>query len=445
MRFALLLVTMLFAAGPASAAPVPTDPKAETRRLEALWADLLSPDAVVHARAVFALLDHPRATDFLAGKLPPVKASADQLKAWLTDLNSDDEKVRQAAFEELQYFDPRLELTPPEQVNLVTTPNGQRLLASVWWGWSLKQLRPDTVRTELKPQPGTRAYMFTEHYAGGSSGTGSDVLPVAEVATPAWRRVAVAALILGSKGTDESRGPLKRLATGHPDALPTRTAAELLKAKASAGMTEKQFAPVWGDLLLNVLYSSDPVAITRGLLTLVKTPESATLLKAKLPAIKASKEQVTKWMKALDSEDDKMWKPAFESLRYNLPMLTHTWQEQCDAVTTDRGRSALYLLWCNNPVPEQIEVYPGAQLSPREDGLTLNCTNPGGAMWSTWVAPGRIDTASSPHWQRVRLAIMALERMKTADAKGVLKQLADGHPDILPTKEAKAVLKRLEK
>jgi hypothetical protein len=34
--------------------------------------------------------------------------------------------------------------------------------------------------------------------------------------------------------------------------------------------------------------------------------------------------------------------------------------------------------------------------------------------------------------------------MKTAEAKEVLKQLADGHPDILPTKDAKAALERLK-
>jgi hypothetical protein len=38
-----------------------------------------------------------------------------------------------------------------------------------------------------------------------------------------------------------------------------------------------------------------------------------------------------------------------------------------------------------------------------------------------------------------------LERVGTPDAKAALKQLADGHPDILPTKEAKAALERLTK
>jgi TolA-binding protein len=52
---------------------------------------------------------------------------------------------------------------------------------------------------------------------------------------------------------------------------------------------------------------------------------------------------------------------------------------------------------------------------------------------------------SLPHWQRARIAILALELVGTADAKAVLKQLADGHPDILPTKEAKAALARLKK
>ncbi len=39
-----------------------------------------------------------------------------------------------------------------------------------------------------------------------------------------------------------------------------------------------------------------------------------------------------------------------------------------------------------------------------------------------------------PQWHRARAAIAALQHIPTGDAKVVLKQLADGHPDILPTK-----------
>lgn len=446
MRFAILVVSVLFAGGVAPAAPVPADSKVDRQKLEALWGDLESTDLVVRTKAMFALIDHPKAVAFLSEKLPPVKESAEQLRSLLTDLNSDDEQVWKAAFEKLRYHDPRTELTAAEQVGLMNTDNGRRLLASVWWGWLL-ELRPDTVRTSLTPQVGSRWYMFHEYQNRGASGVGVNPAPVGEIASPTWQRAAVAAAILRRIGTDTSRAVLEKLATGHQDALPTRTAVELLKAKPSAGMTEKRFATAWAELLQVDPYSKQQVAIARELIALAGAPESAAMLKTKLPAIKADKEQVSKWLKALDSEDEKTWKPAFEQLLYFRPLLALSWKEQCDAVTTDHGRSALFHLWgATTGVPDRLDIYPDAELTPREGGLTLRYTHGqvGGGLMTTWVTPGELATLAPTHWQRARLAILALERMKTAEAKAVLTQLADGHPDILPTKEAKAALKRLE-
>jgi hypothetical protein len=439
--FALLVTSTLV-----PPAPVPTDPKADARKLESLWADLLSTDPIVHARAVFALIDHPKATDFLTAKLPPVKASADQLKTWLTDLNSDDENVRTAAFEELKYFDPRTELTASEQVGMMTTDHGRLLLASVWRG-DLLELRPDTIRTDLKPQVGNRWYLFEEYRTdGGPSGTGIDPTPAAEITSPTWRRAAVAAIILERKGTGVSLAALKRLSTGRPDALPTPTAAELLKAKLSAGMTVNQFTALWDDVLPSPAYDPDPVAITRGLLALANAPESAKLLKAKLHAIKAGKEQVTKWVKSLDSDDVKEWKPAYEQLLVHRPLLTHTWREQCDAVTTDGGRSRLYWLAGSETEPPGAEyIFADSTLKPRgDDGLALSYSVGNGRL-ETWQTPGTLAILAPPHWQRARLVVLALERMKSAEAKAVLTQLAAGHPDILPTREAKSALERAGK
>lgn len=443
MRFALLFIVWLLASELAFAAPVPADRKAEEERLEKLWNEVWWNDAVVRARAVFTLIDHPKTVDFLSRKLPPVKAPADQLTAWLKDLNSDDEKVWKEAFQELQYHDPRTELTAAEQVALVNTNNGRRLLASVWWGWEL-ELDPKTVRTSLAPQPGTRGYMFRQEWQGGASGLGFDVPPVEGISTQIWQRAAVAAVILHRIDTNASRAVLERLATGHKDALPTRTATELLKTKPSAGMTEKRFAAAWSELLQNDPYSEQQAVTACGLIALADAPEAAAVLKAKLPAIKAGKEQVSKWLKALDSDAEQTWKPAFEQLLYFRPLLALSWQEQCDAVTTDPGRSALYRLWGATGVPDRLDIYPDAELTPRDGGgLTLSY-GPAGNRVSTWVTPGDLTTLVPAHWQRARLAVVALERMKTAEAKAVLAQLADGHPDILPTKEAKAALKRLE-
>lgn len=130
-----LVIGLVACGGMTTAAPVPTDAKAERKKLEGWWADLKSWDAVACTRAVLALVDHPQAVPFLKEKLPPVTATKEQVTRWLKDLNGDDEKARDRAFEELRYFDPRIALTVAEQVELSTSQHGRRKLHDLWFDW----------------------------------------------------------------------------------------------------------------------------------------------------------------------------------------------------------------------------------------------------------------------------------------------------------------------
>jgi len=272
------------------------------------------------------------------------------------------------------------------------------------------------------------------------TGTWTTVRPPESFFSSAWFRAELAAYVLRRIDTKESRAVLERLASGHKDAKPTRAAAKLLKAKDTK--PEKvSFDDIWASLFsagFDMLFE------------LVHTPDAAKLLKAKLPAIKASQEQMTEWLKALDDEDPKVWKPAFEKLLYFRPRIALDWQEQVNAVTTARGRTALFELWKTHTTkaPAGLDADPGDTLGIVERGdrrqLKLKSPDPMGRGESVTIELKPMGEMFSFHWQRVRLAIIALERMKSDEAKAVLKQLADGHPDILPTKEAKAALERMK-
>lgn len=56
----------------------------------------------------------------------------------------------------------------------------------------------------------------------------------------------------------------------------------------------------------------------------------------------------------------------------------------------------------------------------------------------------KLEDLMTPAWYRVCLAIVVLERIATTEAREVLKELSRGHPDIKPTREAKAALERLK-
>lgn len=57
-------------------------------------------------------------------------------------------------------------------------------------------------------------------------------------------------------------------------------------------------------------------------------------------------------------------------------------------------------------------------------------------------APGHFDELNEYLWNRQASAIHILDAIGTADALGLIRDLATGHPDAAPTKVAKSVLKR---
>ena len=80
----------------------------DERRLETLWADLEKGETEA-TRALLNLSDVPDETvGFLKRKLTPLKLSSVQARTLLLKLGNDNEAVWKPAFEELEYFDPRL-------------------------------------------------------------------------------------------------------------------------------------------------------------------------------------------------------------------------------------------------------------------------------------------------------------------------------------------------
>ncbi len=438
-----LPLVALLAASLAPAAPVPVDKAAERQQLERLWKDLETYDPVVRTRAVFALLDHPRAVEFLADKMPPLDASADQLRAWLSDLNGDDEKVWKPAFDKLRYHDPRTGLPLKGQIEQVTSLDGRRRLLDLW-NFSPGLFPAGTYQIDITtPRIGrgvTVVCLFKTNRGGeGVTSIGWQVARVDALEPTEWRQAAIAAHVLRRLDTKASRAVLDRLAGGHKDALPTRTAVGLLKATAAPVSSDAEFKKGWDGLL-----SGEPIQATGWALSLRDRPDDVKRLAEVLPAIEAAPDDVKGWLKALNDDDPKVWKPAFERLLYFRPLLAVPIQTQCELMTTDHGRAALFHLTRFAPgVPGKVDVREGSSLGVRDGRVELS-SFAGGRVEVESTAVQTLGELTPIHWQRARLAVVVLERVKTDEAKAVLKQLADGHPDILPTKEAKAALERMK-
>src|SRR4051794_17033749 len=88
------------------------------------------------------------------------------------------------------------------------------------------------------------------------------------------------------------------------------------RAAGAAELTDEQMQSCWDDLL-----KSDPEA-SRALLSLSASPQQAvTFFKAHLLPLKVEADQVNRWIKDLESDDEEVWKPAFEKLSYFDPRL----------------------------------------------------------------------------------------------------------------------------
>jgi hypothetical protein len=211
----------------------PTD----RQQFESWWADLEKAEPSC-SRALLNFSDKPDQTvAFFKEKLKPLTISADQVKALLAKLGNDDEAVWKPAFDELQYFDPRLAIDIETLMNDVTeTPVRQRMVAVLsGYGRDGDSLEDRKIILRLTGKPGSGQYNFFAEAAGKNSG-GMSWWAEGKVSKlnsewdpkPAWNRAVRAITLLEHFRTPGAIAILKDMATGNPDASPTRVAKEAL-------------------------------------------------------------------------------------------------------------------------------------------------------------------------------------------------------------------------
>jgi hypothetical protein len=93
------------------------------------WGDLEEDEAEA-TRAVLGLSTRPQETvAFLKDKIKPLKLDAVQLKAYLLRLGSSNEALWKKAFDDLEYYDPRLAMHLQALMdNVIETPTRQRMV-----------------------------------------------------------------------------------------------------------------------------------------------------------------------------------------------------------------------------------------------------------------------------------------------------------------------------
>jgi len=221
---------LLHSQSSAQSAPVPPPKSPTEKEMEPWWADLEKGDAEA-SRALLKFAAWPKeSVAILANRMRPLKIDADRVKTLFTALNSDKEDVWKPAFEELDYFDPRLAIDIENLMNEVNAaPARQRLVAL------LSGSKPEINEGKQIQLRGSgegdkkffnffdeRGSWWAEHLVGrlNTSGRGN--------VRKKWTRATRAIALLEHIGTPEAVAVLKNMSSGHADAHPTKEAKESL-------------------------------------------------------------------------------------------------------------------------------------------------------------------------------------------------------------------------
>jgi len=236
MILALLVSTTQPVRNPQDSASPTENPKDSPGTMDVWWTDL-EKDEKDATRALLNLADrHEEAVAFLRSKLKPLKVSTGQIRALLLKLGSENPSVWRPAFEELEYFDPRLAIDLETLMDHYKEAPGRQRMVEVLSGWKpgvldgkeirLRRVNQDGFNFSAQPKMGS---WWAEHQV--------DRIGIYSPDNPKkkWTRAVRAILLLEHIGTPGAVAILKDMATGHPDAQPTKVARDCLKRLVKSG------------------------------------------------------------------------------------------------------------------------------------------------------------------------------------------------------------------
>jgi hypothetical protein len=206
-----------------AAAPSPKPTSEQQRKgLESMWADLLSTDEYVASRAAlrFAAFGGAAVT-FTAEHLRSLRLSKQLLDELLRDLGRGDAKRVENAYRTFAYLDPRLAMTKQELCDALLNPDLNRVLAAVLCDLPIDAFAEGEWHWY---SPDNQVFCFT----CGKIINRLAAITVANIGKrdrkATWVRATRAVAVLEFLDTPQSRAVLDDLATGHPDAVPTKAA-----------------------------------------------------------------------------------------------------------------------------------------------------------------------------------------------------------------------------
>jgi hypothetical protein len=208
----------------------------------------------------------------------------------------------------------------------------------------------------------------------------------------------------------------------------------LTRSVRAEDLTDEQMQSCWDDLL-----KGDPEA-SRALLKMSASPTKAVeFLKSRVKPLKVDAEQVNKWIKDLESDDEDVWKPAWEKLDYFDPRLAIPLQTLMADVSNLNSRSRLVELMSGRPQG----AFAGKAVKYREFADGANFSVDDGSFWAEKDVSRIGLIEPKPLWARLTRAVVLLEHIGSPEAIAILKDMATGNPEAGPTNVAATALEKL--
>jgi hypothetical protein len=203
-----------------SSTPMRYAPANSEKRMEKRWANLegLEPEA---NHALLELAAEPdRSAAFLKSALRPLIITPRQVDELIVRLGSDKDAIWKPAFEELEYFDPRLAIDLQTLMRNVTESPARRRMAALLMG----KIADSFIGKKVELIPVGEAFNFL---VDGNGAFNADHRVEMINSRPwgnlkkKWTRATRAIVLLEQIGTPDALAILKSMADGHEKAGPT--------------------------------------------------------------------------------------------------------------------------------------------------------------------------------------------------------------------------------
>jgi hypothetical protein len=229
--FRVLLLVLVATAAPSftfASSPAPAGGD-----LQSWWIDLQKsePDA---SRALLNFSIHPDETvAFFRQRLRPLKLEVDELNLLLGFLASDKPSEWKPAFEQLEYLDPRLAMDLDALMKATPDNPARGRLVAVLCDYPPDTYKDKNIHLSSNGKGKDQFYNFSDGQSSWWAESKIDRIGATSWGThkQKWQRAIRALVLLKHINTPDALAIIKDLSTGHPDAMPTKVAKEMLSAK----------------------------------------------------------------------------------------------------------------------------------------------------------------------------------------------------------------------